>query len=38
VLERYKSGQGLGTKMRETDPALRSIDESMQKDKAQNND
>jgi len=38
VLERYKNGQGLGTKMRETDPALRSINESMQKDKAEKND
>ncbi|MCL1115062.1 MULTISPECIES: type II secretion system secretin GspD [Shewanella] len=38
MLERYKSGQGLSTDMRDSDPALRIIDESMQKDKAQNND
>ncbi|MBB1319343.1 type II secretion system secretin GspD [Shewanella sp. SR43-4] len=38
MLDRYKSGKGLSTDMRDSDPALRTIDESMQKDKAQNND
>ncbi|KVX02538.1 type II secretion system secretin GspD [Shewanella frigidimarina] len=38
MLERYKSGKGLSTDIRDSDPALRTIDESMQKDKAQNND
>ncbi|QIR13156.1 type II secretion system secretin GspD [Shewanella aestuarii] len=32
VLERYKSGKGLDTQMRETDPALKSISESKLKD------
>ncbi|MGI2001361.1 type II secretion system secretin GspD [Shewanella frigidimarina] len=38
MLDRYKSGKGLSTDIRDSDPALRTIDESMQKDKAQNND
>ncbi len=33
VLERYKHGQGLDTKMRETDSTLKSITESKEKDK-----
>lgn len=33
VLERYKQGQGLETKMRETDATLKSISESKDKDK-----
>jgi len=33
VLERYKEGKGLATKMRETEPALKSISESNEKDK-----
>ena len=33
VLERYKQGQGLDTKMRETDSTLKSITESKEKDK-----
>lgn len=38
VLERYKNRQGLGTELRDSDPALRIIDESMQKDKAEDNE
>jgi general secretion pathway protein D len=42
VLERYKNGKGLETQMRETDPALRSINESKQtndiNDSEQNDD
>ncbi|MGI2115704.1 type II secretion system secretin GspD [Shewanella frigidimarina] len=38
MLDRYKSGKGLSTDIRDSDPALRTIDENMQKDKAQNND
>ncbi|MGX9461396.1 type II secretion system secretin GspD [Shewanella sp. A14] len=38
MLDRYKSGKGLSTDMRDSDPALRTIDKSMQKDRAQNND
>ncbi len=33
ILERYKEGKGLATKMRETDPALKTISESKEKDK-----
>jgi len=33
ILERYKEGKGLETKMRETDPALKTISESNEKDK-----
>ncbi|WP_394132901.1 type II secretion system secretin GspD [Shewanella maritima] len=35
VLERYKSGRSLDTQMRETDPALRVIDENKQPKQAQ---
>ncbi|GGP49644.1 type II secretion system protein GspD [Shewanella algicola] len=38
VLERYKNRQGLDTELRDSDPALRIIDESMQKDKAEDNE
>lgn len=38
MLDRYKSGEGLSTDMRESDAALKVIDESMQKDRAQDND
>ncbi|MGI2171883.1 type II secretion system secretin GspD [Shewanella sp. MF05960] len=38
MLDRYKSGKGLSTDMRESDAALKVIDESMQKDRAQDND
>ena len=42
VLERYKNGKGLETQMRETDPALKSINESKQtndlNDSEQNDD
>ena len=34
ILERYKEGKGLETRMRETDPALKSISESKEKDKS----
>lgn len=33
ILERYKEGKGLETRMRETDPALKSISESMSESK-----
>ena len=32
VLERYKNGDGLDTKMRQTDPALKSISDRKQTD------
>jgi len=36
ILERYKEGKGLETKMRETDPALKTISENNEKDKQDN--
>lgn len=35
ILERYKEGKGLATNMRETDPALKTISESKEKDQQQ---
>ncbi|WP_394148327.1 type II secretion system secretin GspD [Shewanella atlantica] len=36
ILERYKEGKGLATNMRETDPALKTISESKEKDQQEN--
>ncbi|MGB6138266.1 MAG: type II secretion system secretin GspD [Shewanella sp.] len=38
MLERYNNRQGLGTELRDSDPALRIIDESLQKEKAEDNE
>lgn len=34
ILERYKEGKGLDTKMRKTDPTLKTLDEQKQKDES----